>query len=173
MGLAKNQQRLQATVVPQKNQLHPEQVIYSLADHWIVKENVQIGYLNENFLLISSYGVYAIFPQEVRGHFAMTPRGFTVEGQHQTPVVQTIQESVKQFERQLGIKVQPIVLYKDLWESESHHMPMGPARQEWDSGDIKILTWEGLQPFLMSRVRWYLNWPDLMKICRRLREMKH
>ncbi|WP_188998560.1 hypothetical protein [Deinococcus roseus] len=145
-------------------------MLYSLADHWIVKENVRIGYVEENFLLISSYGVYAIFPQEVQGQFAMTPRGFTVDGQHQTPVVQSIQESIKQFERRLGIKVQPIILYKEL-QQESRNITLGPPRQEWESGELVILTWEGLKPYLHSRVRWFLNWPDLMKLCKRLKEL--
>lgn len=172
---------------------HPRNVIYSLGDHWIVKENVPVGYLQENYVLVSSYGLYVIFEQEISGQVHLTAQDVLIDNKSQNPTIKMVQHSIKKFERQVGISAHPILLYKHLHSLDDASSTKAMPIQEWEFGGIKILTWDSLQPYLFSRwkatqtrtIIWnsrlpriatqgplYLRWSELMRICKRLKTVE-
>ncbi|GEM45076.1 hypothetical protein [Deinococcus cellulosilyticus] len=162
---------LPVNLLPKRARL--EQTLYSLPDHWLVREGVQVGHFSQATVLISQHGVFALLPQEPSGVILHNPRTLIVADQNLMPQVQASQQNVEYFSRQMGTPVHPVMLFQQLLEPEElkARSLYSSTVREWEIDSVKIVTWESLKTYLLSHTRKKLSWEDTMRLSQKLRTL--
>ncbi|GGJ19748.1 hypothetical protein [Deinococcus roseus] len=162
---------LPSILLPRRSKL--EQTLYSLPDHWLIREDLQVGHLTQVTVLISAHGVFALVPQEPSGVILHNPRTLLVADQNLMPQVQAVQNNTEYFSRQLGVPVYPVMLFQQLLEADElkARALYSSTVREWEIDNVKIVTWDSLKTYLLSHTRKKLSWEDTMRLSQKMRTL--
>lgn len=162
---------LPANLLPRRSRL--ENTLYALPDHWLIRENIQMGHFSDVTFLISLHGIFALVHLEPSGVILHNPRTLLIGELNMMPQVHALQQSVEMFSRKLGTPIYPVMLFQQLLEPEElkARTLYASTVREWEIDNVKIVTWDSLNTYLLTHTRKKLTLEDTLRISRMLKSL--
>lgn len=85
--------------------------VYTLSDNWFIREDVCLDDINFDYVLLSRYGVYAVYLQPFQGYVVAQNMHLKINGELQDHLIRLIRGRNAILEKRLKIKVTPVAMF--------------------------------------------------------------
>ncbi|GEM46998.1 hypothetical protein [Deinococcus cellulosilyticus] len=85
--------------------------VYTLSDDWYIREDVYVENTNFDYVLLSRYGIYAVYMQPLMGYVVAQGMGLKVNGEPQDHLIRLIRSRNVFLERTLKVRVTPVAMF--------------------------------------------------------------
>lgn len=167
--------------VPSLKSVRYEENLYTLSDDWFIREDIVVGRHSMEYVLVSSHGVFALFPQKRSGVIHQQGDQVYVNNDRQSNAIQHAWQAIESLEQALSTRVHPVLVYRELSpRSKETSAVVGrrgytaeaaesPEETHWKVQGTLITSWEHLPEALDTHMLKVLGGLDVAHFCKLLR----
>lgn len=87
--------------------------VYTLSDEWFIREEVYLENITYDYVLLSRFGVYAVYMQPTMGYVVAQGMALKVNGEPQDHLIRLIRSRNVYLEKTLKVRVTPVAMFNN------------------------------------------------------------